>query len=74
MLYQLHWQNPKELSQTIMVMQGEANSPDECDKLRKAFADKLRERRDECPEGWQPFVCDETSNHFWWSKPVEVRP
>lgn len=67
MLVQLHWQNPSNPIQTEMVMQGETNSDDEVAEWFKLCREKIEERKDECPEGWGPMICTDTSEHFVWA-------
>lgn len=64
MLAQLHWQNRENPKETILVMQGEFNSADEADQLLEKFRQKIVERRPECPEGWEPMICDENYAGF----------
>lgn len=59
-LYQLHWQNRENLDQTEMVAQ--------CDlpphEVAQHFMEIAMRRKDECPEGWVPMICNEESKYF----------
>ncbi len=67
MLVQLHWQNESKLSQTMMIMQGEINSAEDQAAWVELCRKKIEERKAECPEGWIPMVCTDTSEHFEWA-------
>ncbi len=66
MLVQLHWQNPLQPTETLLVMQSEINSDEEGEELVKLCRETIEARKDECPEGWIPMVCDENYEGFAW--------
>lgn len=67
MTYQLHWQNVDDLRETIFV----AQSALPCDEALKRFREVIDRRKDECPKGWTPLVCNQDSNHFVKAAPAE---
>jgi hypothetical protein len=64
-LIQVHWQNIDDASKTEMVAQGgEFNTAEEMHEWIREVVDR---RKEECPEGWRPMVCDSTSDFFVWA-------
>jgi SH3-like domain-containing protein len=61
-LYQLHWQSWSDPSQTELVAQTGAD----CDVL-VVLNEVIHRRIAECPDGWGPMVCDDTSGYFVWA-------
>jgi hypothetical protein len=60
-LYQLHWQNRSNIQETEFVGQFEAATVEEA---RDRLNDLIERRRNECPEGWGPLVCNQDSGYF----------
>lgn len=61
-LIQVHWQNRDTPSETILIAQGgDFDTPLELNEWTERM---FREHRSECPEGWEPMVCDWCSEHF----------
>lgn len=61
-LIQVHWQNPKEPSETEFIAQGGGfETPLE---LNEWIERMLTKHRSKCPDGWEPLVCDWCSDHF----------
>lgn len=65
MLVQFHAQNPKDCSQTEMLMQGEVDSDEQAQAWFASCNAKWLEMKDQIPNDWQPMVCTEASEHFW---------
>jgi hypothetical protein len=65
MTYQLHWQNVDDLRETIFV----AQSALPADEALASFRKTIDRRKDECPKGWTPLVCNEESDYFVWAAP-----
>lgn len=62
---QLHWQKIDEPSKTQMVAQG--GEFQTCEELQSWLQSMLSEKKKECPDGWQPVICDSNSDLFWWA-------
>jgi hypothetical protein len=60
-ILQLHWQNPKELKETIFVSQGQFPSEEE---FQNWVTELIERRRGEIPDGWAAMVCTESSPFF----------
>jgi len=60
-LFQLHWQNRENPRQTDLVGQFES---DDGRKVEEWARELVGRRRSECPDGWVPMLCDETSDYF----------
>jgi hypothetical protein len=61
-LWQLHWQNPRDLTQTIFV--GQSGSLSSFEEFEAWFNGLIEHRRAECPQDWGPLVCDQDSHYF----------
>ncbi len=64
-LIQLHWQDPNDLSKTLMVAQGDSSDFETSEEAHEWIREVIERRKDDCPEGWRPMICDSTSKHFW---------
>lgn len=67
-LFQLHWQEQMpfegEQAKLIFVAQG-GFKPDECpDSMMEWVKKTIEAKKDECPDGYIPMVCDETYRGF----------
>lgn len=61
-LIQVHWQKIGDCSKTEMVAQGgDFKTPEEMHEWIREVVDR---RKDECPEGWEPMVCESSSDYF----------
>ncbi len=61
-LIQVHWQNPKDRSETEFIAQGGGfETPLE---LNEWIERMFTEHRSKCPDGWEPMVCDWCSDLF----------
>ena len=70
-LIQVHWQKLNEPSKTEMVAQG--GEFETAEEMHEWIREVVERRKDECPDGWIPMVCDSTSDHFVWAaKPQGV--
>lgn len=58
-LIQLHWQNRKNLKETVFVAQFEL-----VDRVLDKVDEVIQQRKDECPVGWQTLVCTENAPMF----------
>ena len=66
-LIQVHWQKIDEPNQTQMVGQGgDFKTAEDMHEWIRELVDR---RKEECPDGWQPMVCDSTSGFFMWAAP-----
>lgn len=65
-LIQLHWQNPQDVQKTEMVAQG--GNFKSTEEMFAWINRMIRKKRDQCPEGWSPMICDATSDYFVWAK------
>jgi len=67
-LLQLHWQDRADPKRTTFVVQsGLLETADE----GRAWVEKaVAERRDDCPEGCVPFICNEKSERFVMAAPA----
>ncbi len=64
-LIQVHWQKIDETNKTELVAQGgDFKTPQE---MQEWIREVVERRKSECPEGWQPMVCDSTSEYFVWA-------
>jgi hypothetical protein len=64
-LIQLHWQKIDDPSKTEWVAQGgDFATPEEMQNWIREVVDR---RKEECPEGWHPMICDSTSDYFVWA-------
>lgn len=66
-LIQIHWQSISDSNQTEMVAQG--GDFKTSDEMQEWIREVVQRRKDECPDGWQPMVCDSTSDYFVWAAP-----
>lgn len=64
-LVQLHWQNVADCNQTEMVAQGGEFSTGE--ELHEWMSQTIKKHKGNCPEGWQPMICDSNSKYFVWA-------
>lgn len=67
-IYQLHWQNIKNPTQSVLVAQHDASTPEEGKEMMKRFREIASRRKGECPEGWGTMVCDDSYAAFVYSK------
>lgn len=65
-IIQLHWQNRSATSETELVAQG--GDFQSTEEMFGWINRMVREKRDECPDGWCPMICDKTSEFFVWAK------
>lgn len=65
LLIQVHWQNVADPRQTEFVAQGGEFT--DAAVMYDWIKDVVQRRHSECPEGWQPMVCDSTSDYFVWA-------
>ena len=61
-LIQVHWQKIGDCDQTQMVAQG--GDFKTAEEMQEWIREVVERRKSECPEGWQPMVCDSTSEYF----------
>ena len=64
-LIQVHWQNVADCRQTEFVAQGGGFA--DAAAMYAWIKEVVQRRHSECPEGWQPMVCDSTSDYFVWA-------
>ena len=59
MIFQLHWQNAKDLNRTIFVLQGDTDEIESDPNVKAVewIAEQFQNRRESMPEGWHPLVC-----------------
>lgn len=53
-IFQLHWQCIAEPEKTIWILQSETANHDD---VHEWAAQQFQQRKDECPEGYQPLTC-----------------
>jgi hypothetical protein len=65
-LYQLHWQNLDidKHHETVFVAQASSDDYPTADEMLRYFHEIIKARREQCPEGWGPMICDETYAGF----------
>ncbi len=66
-LIQLHWQDPVDCSQTIMVAQCDGFKSVE--QIQAWVRETIDRRIGDCPKDWRPLVCDSASRRFWVAAP-----
>lgn len=64
-LIQVHWQNIANCRETEFVAQG--GSFTDAAVMYDWIKEVIQRRQSECPIGWQPMVCDSTSDYFVWA-------
>lgn len=64
MIYQLHWQNRDNPSDTEFVAQASDTDFPGPNELYAHLTEVIARRRNECPTFWRPMICDETCEHF----------
>lgn len=74
MLFQVHWQNQNDLTETLMVSQNEFTEGQDSRDVNQWAAEVVERRRSECPEGWWPLICDENYEGFWWKFGDKIGP
>lgn len=78
MLVQLHWQNPNNPQETMLVSQADCNEGGfvigtDTDVGQWAHG-KAMEKLADRPEGWEPLVCNESDERFWWKFGDKIGP
>lgn len=64
MLFQFHAHDPKNTTETVLLMQGEVNSETEATIFHERCMKIWSESPELIPDGWTPLICDENAPQF----------
>lgn len=67
-IFQLHWQRRDDPTQTEFVAQASAIELGSTDAVLEHFRSVIERRKEECPDGWMPMVCDAECDRFVTAK------